>query len=149
MEEAAVMTLAINVKSYLGEYEMMIGYTQSRNTVNTVAYAHLRAELLQPLRRQKLVGRWKHPAFIDIIIECLNRSAVRRNNGKGPMKKILFTLMLALFAAPGALFAGDLLGEVKELSVVKNLLPPQVEVIEARDLGSLFELVVKEPSRGK
>jgi len=57
--------------------------------------------------------------------------------------------MLALFAAPGALFAGDILGEVKELSIVKNLFPPQVEVIEARDLGSLFELVVKEPSRGK
>ncbi|HIJ77529.1 MAG TPA: thioredoxin fold domain-containing protein [Deltaproteobacteria bacterium] len=65
------------------------------------------------------------------------------------MKKILFALMLALFAAPGALFAGDILGEVKELSIVKNLFPPQVEVIEARDLGSLFELVVKEPSRGK
>jgi thiol:disulfide interchange protein DsbC len=65
------------------------------------------------------------------------------------MKKIVFALMLPLFAAPGALLAGDLLGEVKELSIVKNLFPPQVEVIEARDLGSLFELVVKEPSRGK
>ncbi len=57
--------------------------------------------------------------------------------------------MLAIFAAPGALFAGDLLGQVKEFSVVKNLFPPQVQVIEARDLGSLFELIVKEPSRGK
>ena len=65
------------------------------------------------------------------------------------MKKILFALMLALFAVPGSLFAGDLLGEAKELSVVKKLFPPQVEVVEARDLGSLFELVVKEPSRGK
>jgi hypothetical protein len=46
MEKAAVMTLAINVKSYLDEYKMRIGYTQSRNTVNTVAYAHLRAERL-------------------------------------------------------------------------------------------------------
>jgi thiol:disulfide interchange protein DsbC len=56
--------------------------------------------------------------------------------------------MLTIFAAPGGLFAGDLLGQVKELPIVKNLFPPQVEVIEARDLGSLFELVVKEPSRG-
>ncbi len=54
--------------------------------------------------------------------------------------------MLALFAAPGALFAGDLLGEVKDLPIVKNLFPPQIEVIEARDLGSLFELVVKGPA---
>ncbi len=62
------------------------------------------------------------------------------------MKKIVFALMLALFAAPGALFAGDLLGEVKDLPIVKNLFPPQIEVIEARDLGSLFELVVKGPA---
>ncbi|MGO9021495.1 MAG: DsbC family protein [Syntrophobacteraceae bacterium] len=65
------------------------------------------------------------------------------------MKKILFVLVLALFAAPGALFAGDVLREVKDLQIVKNLFPPQVEVIEARDLGSLFELVTKEPGRGK
>jgi thiol:disulfide interchange protein DsbC len=71
------------------------------------------------------------------------------NHGKGPMKKILFVLVLALFAAPGALFAADVLREVKELQIVKSLFPPQVEVIEARDLGSLFELVTKEPGRGK
>jgi thiol:disulfide interchange protein DsbC len=65
------------------------------------------------------------------------------------MKKILFALMLTLFAAPGALFAGDLLGEVKELPILKNLFPQRVEVLEARDLGNLFEIVVKEPSRGK
>ncbi len=63
------------------------------------------------------------------------------------MKKILFALMLVLFAVPGLSFAGDLLGEVKELPIVKKLFPPQVEVIEARDLGSLYELVVTEPSR--
>jgi thiol:disulfide interchange protein DsbC len=72
----------------------------------------------------------------------------RLNHGKDPMKKILFALMLVLFAVPGALFAGDILREVKELEIVKNLFPPQMEVIEARDLGSLFELVVKDPSRG-
>ncbi len=56
--------------------------------------------------------------------------------------------MLAVFIAPGAVFAKDILGEVKELPIVKNLFPAQVEVIEARDLGSIFELVVKEPSKG-
>ncbi len=65
------------------------------------------------------------------------------------MKKILFAIMLALFAAPCALFAGDPLGEVKELQIVKNLFPPQFEVVEARDLGSIFEVVIREPSRGK
>jgi thiol:disulfide interchange protein DsbC len=65
------------------------------------------------------------------------------------MKKILFAIMLALFAAPCALLAGDPLGEVKELQIVKNLFPPQFEVVEARDLGSIFEFVIKEPSRGK
>ncbi len=73
----------------------------------------------------------------------------RPYHGKGPMKKILFVLALALLAFPGALFASDVLKEVKELPIVKSLFPPQVEVIEARDLGSLFELVAKEPGGAK
>lgn len=65
------------------------------------------------------------------------------------MKKILLVLMLALFALPGFLFAGDVLEEVKAFPIVKNLLPPQVQVVEARDLGSLFEIVAQEPTREK
>jgi thiol:disulfide interchange protein DsbC len=65
------------------------------------------------------------------------------------MKKILAVLVLALLAAPGTLFAKDVLEEVKGLPILKSLFPPQVEVIEARDLGSLFEIVTKEPARGK
>lgn len=57
--------------------------------------------------------------------------------------------MLVLLAAPPVYCAGNALQEVKGLGIVKNLLPPQVEVIEARDIGSLFEVVTKEPSRGK
>lgn len=74
----------------------------------------------------------------------------RLNLGKGPMKKkILIVLVLALFALPGILFARDVLEEVKALPIVKSLLPAQVQVIEARDLGSLFELVAQEPMREK
>ena len=65
------------------------------------------------------------------------------------MKKIVFALMLVLFTAAGALVAGDLLGEVKQLPIVKALFPPQVEVTDARDLGSLYELVVTDPSAEK
>jgi len=72
----------------------------------------------------------------------------RLHHGKGPMKRILFLILLAGLTAPGALFAADILGEVKALPVVKNLFPPQVEITEARDIGSLYELVVKEPPRG-
>lgn len=68
--------------------------------------------------------------------------------GKDPMKKIPFLLIMAGLAAPGALFAADTLGEVKALPIVKSLFPPQVQITEARDIGSLYELVVKEPSRG-
>jgi len=56
--------------------------------------------------------------------------------------------MLVGLMVPGALFAADVLKEVKNLPIVKDL-PSQVEVLEARDIGSLYELVVKEPSRGK
>ncbi len=65
------------------------------------------------------------------------------------MKKILFVIVLALLAAPGTLFAKDVLEEVKALPIVKNLFPPQVQVLEAKDLGSLFELVAQEPTREK
>ncbi|MGA2939878.1 MAG: DsbC family protein [Syntrophobacteraceae bacterium] len=62
------------------------------------------------------------------------------------MKKILFVLMLALLAACSR---GTPPGEVKELPIVKKILPSQMEVVETKDIGSLYELVVKEPSRGK
>lgn len=65
------------------------------------------------------------------------------------MKKIVIATVLALFIFPGALFAGDLLGQVKELPIVKSLFPAQVKVIEARDLGSIYELVVQQPPRAK
>jgi len=65
------------------------------------------------------------------------------------MKKILLMLVLALFVAPSLCCAGDVLQEVKELGIVKGLFAPEVEIIEARDIGSLFEIVTKEPPKGK
>ncbi len=65
------------------------------------------------------------------------------------MKKILFALILTLFAAPPAYCAGDALQEVKSLVIMKDIFPSQVELIEARDIGSLFEVVTKEPSKAK
>jgi thiol:disulfide interchange protein DsbC len=64
------------------------------------------------------------------------------------MKKILALVVLAGLMVPGALFAADVLKEVKDLPVVKDVFPPQMEVLEARDIGSLYELIVKEPGRG-
>jgi thiol:disulfide interchange protein DsbC len=65
------------------------------------------------------------------------------------MKKILFAILLSLFVSPFLCWAGEAPGELKELGIIKNLFPPQVEVIEARDMGSIFEVVLKDPSRGK
>ena len=59
----------------------------------------------------------------------------RSYHGKGLMKKILCVLVLTLFAVPGVLFAKDVLQETKELPIVKDLFPPQIEVIEAKRFG--------------
>ena len=67
---------------------------------------------------------------------------------KGTGKVVCFAFLLLTFALAGPVFA-DTLKEVKDLPIVKTLFPPEFEVIEARDIGSLYELVVKEPSRGK
>jgi thiol:disulfide interchange protein DsbC len=62
------------------------------------------------------------------------------------MKKLLFLLTVVLLAAPDALFAGDPLAEVKQLPVVKSIFPPQIQILEARDMGSIYEIVTGEPS---
>jgi len=67
---------------------------------------------------------------------------------KGTTKVFCLAFLLFTLAFAGPLFARDALKEVKELPILKALLPPEIEVIEARDIGSLYELVIKEPSRG-
>jgi thiol:disulfide interchange protein DsbC len=70
-------------------------------------------------------------------------------DGKVSMKKLLFAIVLSLFVSPPLCSAGNALEEVKALGIVTNLFPPQVELIDARDLGNLFEVIVMDPSRGK
>jgi thiol:disulfide interchange protein DsbC len=63
------------------------------------------------------------------------------------MKKLLMVLLLLCFAAP--LHAADPLQQVKDMQVVKNLLGPHASVLEARDLGNIFEVVAGVPGRDK
>jgi thiol:disulfide interchange protein DsbC len=70
-------------------------------------------------------------------------------NRKVYMKKILFAILLSLFISPLSCNAGEALGEVKKLGIMKNLFPPRVEVLEARDMGNVYEIVFQEPSKPK
>ncbi len=67
---------------------------------------------------------------------------------KARMKKtVVFFISMLLFAAP--LFAAEsLLDRVKGMEIVKSLLP-QTEVLEARDIGELIEVVIKDPNGAK
>jgi thiol:disulfide interchange protein DsbC len=64
------------------------------------------------------------------------------------MKKALLALILLLLS-PLALHAEAPLAKVKKLPIVKNLLGDQGTLLEARDLGSLYEIVATDPRRGK
>jgi thiol:disulfide interchange protein DsbC len=63
------------------------------------------------------------------------------------MKKILLVFLLLAFATP--LHAADPLAEVRELEIVQSLFGAQAKILEARDLGSLYEMIVAEPKGGK
>ena len=63
------------------------------------------------------------------------------------MKKVLLVLMLLVLAP--ALHAADPLAVVKDLEIVKSLFGAQAKILEARDLGSLYEMVVVDPRGGK
>lgn len=57
------------------------------------------------------------------------------------------TLAVLMIAAPS--LAGDPMQEVSGLTIVQNLLGPDPKILEARDLGSLYEIVVPDPRGGK
>jgi thiol:disulfide interchange protein DsbC len=59
------------------------------------------------------------------------------------MKKVLLVLMLLVLAP--TLHAADPLAVVKDLEIVKSLFGAQAKILEARDLGSLYEMVVVDP----
>jgi len=63
------------------------------------------------------------------------------------MKKALLVLMMLALASP--LHAADLVAKVKGMQVVKNLFGDQVKVVEAKDLGNLYEVVASMPGRDK
>jgi thiol:disulfide interchange protein DsbC len=64
------------------------------------------------------------------------------------MKKCLLVLFFALILA-SPLYAADSLLKVKELSIVKNFMGDQVEVLEAKDLGDIYEVVALPPRNEK
>ena len=63
------------------------------------------------------------------------------------MKRALSVLMLLVLVSP--LHAADLVTKVKGMQIVKNLFGDQVKVLEAKDLGSLYEVVASVPGRDK
>lgn len=62
------------------------------------------------------------------------------------MKILSAVLLLLALATP--LFADDLLPQVVEMPILKDL-PGQAKVIETNDLGSLYEVIVSVPGHGK
>jgi thiol:disulfide interchange protein DsbC len=63
------------------------------------------------------------------------------------MKKALAVIMFLLFAS--SLHAADLVAKVKEMQIVKDLFGDKAKVVEAKDLGSLYEVVASVPGREK
>lgn len=62
------------------------------------------------------------------------------------MKILLAVLLIFTFAT--SLFAGGLLEQVVEMPILKELLG-QAKVIEANDLGNIYEVIVSVPGHGK
>lgn len=65
------------------------------------------------------------------------------------MKKKLLVLMIAILMVPGALLANNLLKKVQSFPILKSLFPPQMKVVDAKDLGDIYELVVQQPQGTK
>ncbi len=59
------------------------------------------------------------------------------------MKKKLFSLVLAIVMIPGALLAQSVLRKVKSLPVVKGVISADVQIVSAKDMGDIYELVVQ------
>ena len=84
--------------------------------------------------------------LLSVLIP-IGESKWQKLKGKGFGFSLFF--LLFTFAFAGLLYAADLIGVVKALPVVKSVFPPQVQLLEARDIGSLYEIVASEPARGK
>lgn len=64
------------------------------------------------------------------------------------MKRFVSAAVILLTAA-APLHAADVLKKVKDMPVVKNLFGDQAQLVEARDLGSIYEIVASAPGREK
>ncbi|HBD07541.1 MAG TPA: thiol:disulfide interchange protein [Syntrophobacteraceae bacterium] len=63
------------------------------------------------------------------------------------MKKMLSVIVLVMLSSTA--HAANPLARVKSLPIVKGFFGTEVKLVEARDLGSLYEVVVDAPGRGK
>jgi thiol:disulfide interchange protein DsbC len=64
------------------------------------------------------------------------------------MKRAFLVVTMLLVLAP-PLYAADLVKKVQGLPIVKSLFGPDAKVLEARDLGSIYEVVASFPGRDK
>lgn len=60
----------------------------------------------------------------------------------------IFSVVLLLLAIATPSFGDDSLSQVKDMPILQDL-PGQAKVIEANDLGGLYEVIVSVPSHGK
>jgi len=64
------------------------------------------------------------------------------------MKRTFLTVLLLLVLTP-PLQAADVSKKVRELPIIKSLFGTEVQVVEANDLGSIYEVVAAMPGRDK
>lgn len=68
------------------------------------------------------------------------------------MKRTFLTILLVLVLTPPLQAAGavkDVSKKVQELPLIKSLFGTEVKVLEAKDLGSIYEIVASVPGRDK
>ena len=65
------------------------------------------------------------------------------------MMKKPFVLMLVILMIPGVLLAYTALDRARNLKIVKSLFPARVQLVGAKDLGDIYELVVQQQQGGK
>jgi thiol:disulfide interchange protein DsbC len=63
------------------------------------------------------------------------------------MKRILSVIVLVMLSSTA--LAANPLARVKSMPIVKSFLGAEVKLLEAKDLGSLYEVVAEAPGRGK
>jgi thiol:disulfide interchange protein DsbC len=64
------------------------------------------------------------------------------------MKRAFLTVLMLLVLAP-PLYAADLAKKVREMPIIKSLFGAEAKVLEAKDLGSIYEVVASFPGRDK